>query len=400
MPLTPKSLRLTVIAVSVFLGLVQIVVFSLGVPAAVSGRAGFRKFYVAGYMVRTGEARNLYDDDRNRRLRDELISQDGVTEAFDSPAYEALLFVPLSLMKYRVAYIAFFATNLVLLWLSIHTLRPFLEKLDNVWSWLPAIVFLCFFPVAVSLTQGQDSIILLTLMLFSAVSFYRGRDLTAGVFLGLTLFKSEFALLIALLFLFWRRWRIGAGFLVTGVVVAMISLLLAGVGGLQASAHHVLFSSPPTAVDRRDFGLTGLALPNLHCLFNALNSYISPRILEGATIVCSILLFAWTATRTANFALAILVVLLVNTYGTIYDAVLLVIPIAMVLDARLAVSTGLSRLWSRNIVSVLFVAPSACFLAGLSYCLLSPLMLGLLMPLRFTSADSQQASIGQTLSPQ
>jgi hypothetical protein len=396
MPLTPKNLRLTVIAVSVFLGLVEIIVLSLGVPAAVNGRAAFRNFYIVGYMVRTGQAHNLYDDDRNRRLQEELVSHDGVTEAFYSPAYEALLFVPFSLMKYRAAYIAFFATNLALLWLSIHTLRPFLEKLENVWSWLPAIVFLCFFPVSASLTQGQDSIILLTLMLFSAVSFYRGRDLTAGIFLGLTLFKFELALPIALLFLFWRRWRIGAGFLVTGIAVAMISLLLAGVNGLQACTRHLLSWSPPLAVDRPDFGRTGLALPNLHCLFHALDSHISPAILEGATIVCSILLFAWTATRTVNFALAILVALLVSTHGTIYDAVLLVIPIAMVLDARLAVSTGLSRLWSRNIVSTLFIAPSACFLAGSSYCLLSPLMLGLLMPLRFTTADSQQGSAGQT----
>jgi hypothetical protein len=233
-------------------------------------------------------------------------------------------------------------------------------------------------------------------MLASAVSFYRGRDLTAGIFLGLTLFRIEFALPIALLFLFWRRWRILSGFLVTGIAVVTTSLLLAGVNGLRACTHPWLSGSPASfGLERPDFGLTAFALPNLRCLFHALlGSHISPATLEGTTVVCSALLFAWTATRTANFALAILVALLISSHGTFYDSVLLVIPIAMVLDARLAVSRGLSRLWSRNIASTLFVAPSACFLAGSSYCLLVPLMLGLLMPLRFTSSDSPQGSAG------
>jgi hypothetical protein len=86
--------------------------------------------------------------------------------------------------------------------------------------------------------------------------------------------------------------------------------------------------------------------------------------------------------------LAVLVAALISARGTITDAVLLAIPIVMVLDARLAVTTGTSRIWSRNIACMLFIAPSICFLAGWSYCLLTLLMLALLMPLRFTSSDS------------
>jgi hypothetical protein len=389
MPLTAKRLWSTVVAISSFLFLIQIVALSLGVPAAYNGRADFRRLYTAGYMVRAGQAQNLYDYNSNRQFQNEVVSRDEVTEIFDSPAYETLLFVPFSFLKYRAAYIAFFATNLALLGLSIRILRPFLEKLDEVWRWLPAAVFLCFLPVAMALIQGQDSIVLLTLMVASAVSLYRGRDVSAGVFLGLTLFKFQFAAPIALLFLLWRKWRIAAGFSVTGVAVATISLSLAGLRGVRAFSEALLSWVPqPFAGKALNIGMFSSAMPNLRCLFLALaGSKISLGKAEVAAAGCSILLLAWAATRTPNFALAVLVALLVSTHGTINDAVLLVIPIAMVLDARLTVSTGMSRLWSRNIASMLFVGPSVCFVSRTGYCLLASLMLGLIMPLRFTSAD-------------
>jgi hypothetical protein len=341
-------------------------------------------------MIRTSQAHKLYDYESIERFQNDLVSRGDMTQALDLPAYEALLFVPFSFLEYRAAYIAFFATNLALLGLSIRILRPFLEKLNEVWRWLPAAVFLCFLPVAMALIQGQDSIVLLTLAVASAVSFYRGRDVSAGVFLGVTLFRFQFAAPIALLFLLWRKWRIAAGFSVTGVAVTTISLSLAGMRGVRAFSEALLSWVPqPFAGEALSIGMFSSAMPNLRCLFLALaGSKISLGKAEVAAAGCSILLLAWAATRTPNFALAVLVALLVSTHGTINDAVLLVIPIAMVLDARLTVSTGISRLWSRNIASMLFVGPSVCFLARTDYCLLAPLMLGLLMPLRFTSADA------------
>jgi len=374
--------------VSAALFLTEIIALSPYVLAALNGRAAFRRLYTAGFLIRSGQRCSLNDYSTNRQYPNERISQDDA-EVFDRPIYEALLFVPLSLLTYRTAYVVFFTVNLVLLGFSIRALRPFLEKLENVWEWLPAAVFLCFFPVALALVQGEDSIVLLTLMVASAVSFYRGRDLSAGVLLGLTLFKFEFALPIALLFVLWRRWRIVAGFLVTGAAVMLVSLALGGVAGLRASAHGLFSAFLPLVGVRPNSVGPSPAMPTLRCLFDALaGSHISPGKVYATAAVCSILLLVWAATRKENFALAILVALLGCSHGTIYDAVLLVIPIAMVLDARLAVTTGKSRLWSRNIASLLFVAPAALFLAGSSYCSLALMMLGLLMPLRFTSSYS------------
>src|ERR1700681_3307358 len=247
--MTATRLRLTVVAVSLLLLLVQIFALTVGVPAALDGRAAFRSLYTAGCMVRARQAHKLYDYETNRRFQNDLVRRDDATEVLRAPAYEALLFVPFSFLKYRAAYIAFFATNLVLLGLSIWTLRPFLEKLEEVWRWLPAAVFLCFFPVAAALVQGQDSIVLLLLMLTSAVSFYRGRDTSAGVFLGLALFKIHFAIPVAVLFLLWRRWRMVAGFSVTGVALAAVSWSLAGIDGLRAFTRDLPWSLPSSATE-------------------------------------------------------------------------------------------------------------------------------------------------------
>ena len=391
MSLTAKRLRVTVIAVSSFLFLAQVVVVLLGVSPALNGRAAFGRLYTAGYIVRMHQSDNLSDYATNRRFQNELVNRDNRTEIRDVSTYEALIFAPFSFLNYRAAYIMFFVTNIGLLALSIWTLRPFLEKLEAIWHWLPAAVFVCFLPVTVALIEGQDSILLLSLTLASAVSFYRDRYVRAGVFLGLALLKLQFALPVALLFLLWRRWRFVAGFVTSAIMIATISGLIAGVAGLRVSALKPSLWSGPLKAGKLRPGIA--AAPSLQCLSHSLaGSDIPSKWVDTFAIGCSILLVAWAATRTANFALAVLVATLVGTHGVLSDTVLVVIPLAMVFDARLSVSSGKSRLWSRNIAVLIFVAPLVCFVLGLSYCFLAILMIGLLMPLRFTSADSSKAA--------
>jgi hypothetical protein len=65
--------------------------------------------------------------------------------------------------------------------------------------------------------------------------------------------------------------------------------------------------------------------------------------------------------------------------------VLLILPIAMVMDSRIGAVSG-NQVFARNIVGVLFVAPTMFFLFGWNYCLLALLILALLIPLRSTSS--------------
>ena len=78
-------------------------------PSALHGHADFRQLYAAGYMVRTGHASELYNYRAQQSFQDTLVGNDEPALPFIRPAFQALLFVPFSLLPYRTAYLAFLA---------------------------------------------------------------------------------------------------------------------------------------------------------------------------------------------------------------------------------------------------------------------------------------------------
>ena len=383
MTLPAKYLKAVVISVAAFLLIIQVVVVALNVNAALSGQTDFLSSYAAGQSIRSGNGRALYAVDR----APDKLSPQVAPVLFDRLAYEALLYVPLSFFSYRNAYLIFMAVNLALIAWCVRMLQPYLPRLDQLWHWLPTVVFLCFLPIGLSLIAGRDSILLLTLVLASAVSFYQEHDFRAGVFLGLALFRPEFAILIALLFLLWRRWRIVAGFVAASAVCLAISVALTSLAGLEAYLRSTFTWADQFA--SMSAPLSGTAhstvMPNLWCLPTMVgHRFLSLNSLLAVTAVFAIALIIWTASRPPNFALAILIALLVGYHGTICDTVLLILPVAMVMDSRIGAVSG-NQLLARNIVGVFFVAPALFFLLGWNYCLLALLILALLVPLRSTS---------------
>jgi hypothetical protein len=383
-----KHLKSVVISIAVFLLIIQVAVVALNVTRALNTQTDFLNSYAAGQLIRSGHGRALYAKGGEQIFPNKLASTQVALAPFDRLAYEALLYVPLSLFSYRTAYWIFMALNLAVIPLCIRMLQPYLPRLGQLWHWLPTAVFLCFLPVGLSLIAGHNSILLLALMLASAVSFYQERDFRAGVFLGLTLFRPEFSIPIALLFLVWRRWRAVTGFLATSAVCSAISAAVTGLAGFESYLQNVLrwntqlvtFATSPKGAAR------SAVMPNLWCLADMLgHQFLSSNLLHALTAVLALSLLIWTATRPPNFALALLVVFLISVHGSIFDTVLLLLPIAMVMDSRIGAVSG-NQLLARNIVAVLFVAPALFFLFGWNYCVLALLVLALLIPLRSTSS--------------
>ena len=196
-------------------------------PALRSGTVDYRNLYVAGYIVRSGQAHSIYDLALQNRLQNELVSPAAVPLPFIRPAFEALLFAPFSYLPFRASYFAFFLFNLLLIIVLLVMIRPWLVHIRSLDPALPNLLLL-FMPLIVAILQGQDSILLAVLLAAAVRALRKDAAVISGTLVALGLFKMQMVLPIFLLMLLWRRWRFCAGFAATAAILSAISIALAG----------------------------------------------------------------------------------------------------------------------------------------------------------------------------
>ena len=258
---------------------------------ALRGHSDFRQLYTAGYMVRTGHGGELYSYPAQTRFQDSLVSSDQLALPFIRPAYQALLFVPLSRLGYRSAYLVFLAVNLIILALSIFLLLPRIRNLSAVWRWFPIGIVLGFLPVAAGLVQGQDSILLFVLLVAALSAIERDRELVAGSLVGMALFKMQIVIPLAVLFFLWRRWRFVAGFAVSAGLSSLVSLWVVGFSQTVAYASSVLSVGSGVGTDHFKFPLRVSVMANLRGLIFGLFDNLVPTVwIQALTVILSGLL--------------------------------------------------------------------------------------------------------------
>src|ERR1700730_13801569 len=130
------SYRSFVVAILAYLLIMNIFSCFFSVPIALLGRSDFRHLYTAGYMVRSGYAHQLYDNDVEYELQNKLAGPLNINLPFNHLAYEALFFAPLSFVGFKLAYILYFGINLVLVAACFLMLKPYLLSLRRIWAWL------------------------------------------------------------------------------------------------------------------------------------------------------------------------------------------------------------------------------------------------------------------------
>ena len=116
---TPKRLRLYLWAL-----LILELIICLGFRSSIrAGAIDFRGYYTAGYMLRTGQASQLYDYPTQQRLQNTLVAPAQFTLLFFAPPFAALLFALFSLAPYLWALLLFGLVNLALLALTVRVMR-------------------------------------------------------------------------------------------------------------------------------------------------------------------------------------------------------------------------------------------------------------------------------------
>lgn len=297
--------------------------------SGVAERFDFRSFYAAGYLARTHPSQ-LYDLATQQRTQDALVSPAVNLLAFYHPSYETLIYAPFSLLKYRAAYLAFIALNLLLLLAALFAGRPMLSadaRFLKSWPWMAYFVFL---PLLISVAHGQDSILLLLVCCLVWRQLERHKDLAAGCLLALALFKFQIVLPIALLIAVRRGWRFVAGFAAASAGVALLCL---GIGGREGMASYLrLLFGATSAIDKsglaqQRLSVFPLAMPNLSgflyaCGGRLLHSAFAFDLLVG---FCALVLIAFSARAMRRqddkvaFSIAILCGVLVSYHLYVYD---------------------------------------------------------------------------------
>lgn len=393
---TYKPFIITTIA---YLLIMQVGLYVLLVPKALQGSPDFRHLYTAGYMVRSGYAHQLYDSDVNHQLQTELAGPLKIPFTFDHLAYESLFFAPLSLLRFKTGYILFFGINLTMLAACFFMLRSYMCTLGKIWKWLPPAIFVCFYPVTVALIQGQDSILMLTLLIAGFLSHQRKQSFWAGALVGLTLFKFQFSIPILILCLAWKWWRFAIGFLTSSVAVSALSVWIAGFAGTVVYLRSLLSMSVGLKTGEQEgfYGIHPSLMPNLRGLFSvAAGPYVSHFWVQALTMIFSALLIFVAARSRPSLSLAIVVSVLVSYHGLIHDASLLLAPIALLGAASLERSWRSAR-WTLGLVALILILPTMLMLASGPYWLLALPVLALLAVYTFQENLEIPCTLGQEL---
>jgi Glycosyltransferase family 87 len=346
-----------------FIFFLQLGVFLACTPLTMRGYSDFRQLYTAGWMVRTGHAAELYNLDAQSQFQQALVRRPIPPLPFNHLSYEALLLAPLSLLPFRGAYLASAALNLAFLAFAMRLVTPRIAEIAKTWKRLPLPVILGTVPIAISLVQGQDSILLLTLFAAAWSALDAGDEVKAGVLVALTLFKFQFSIPVFILFLVWRRWRFAGGFALAALLIVAVSLWTTGLNGFLTYMHMLTSMSVglTTAADQSRYQISTWMMPNIRGL---LDLCLPVRAAGIGTALGSLGVLVYAALKRPFFPLAVLVAMLVSYHGLIHDACILQIPIL----AILALQTNPKRTLLANAI---LVSPAVLFPAGQLYCLMT-----------------------------
>jgi len=252
----------------------------------------FSVTYLGARMVHQGQGAKLYYLAEQVKLRSTLYQHPNPL-IYEHPPFEALLLSPLAGLSYRSAYLIWGSIN-AMLWLVLpYVFRRYAAVPEDGPAYL-ALWFI-FAPLGVALYQGQSSIVLLLVYILTFISLKGSRDLLAGVFLGLGLFKFQFVVPFALIFLLRKKWRFLAGFALSATVLGALSLVAVGWQGMTSYVHLLLsIGSNPGNVS---YG-SAVDMPTLHGFVYALLSRIvSVRAISIVVAAISVLLILFTASR-------------------------------------------------------------------------------------------------------
>jgi GT2 family glycosyltransferase len=322
----------------------------------------FFNFYAAAKLYVTNGGNAVYDIAMQRQVELQITGQDPsrfIVLPYFHPPYYTLLIAPLAYLNYRDAYYAMAAINVALAAaLIVILVRTSLEVRGR--GWLVAAAMIAgFFPLFVTVLQGQSDLVVLVPLAGAYAAWARGRHGLAGGLSALALSKPQLLLLIPVLFIARRSWRAVAAFAAVLAGLGVLSAVTFGPGAVMT----YLGSVATWAITGRipNTGQLVYTDPAVYSLRNVLEAVPGGGKIVAFVILLILLAFvalslSWRPDKPRlDFALAIAASLVLSPHQNVHDLALLVIPGFALADLALA---GQLR-WPHAAVAVLFFAYAA-----------------------------------------
>jgi hypothetical protein len=292
----------------------------------------FITYYTAGVIANRYGLENVYDFQLQKAIEEEIvgfeIADSNVMPHNHIPLINPILALLVGAVGERYL-LDMSIWALVLLLVYIPTVRVLLRIRSDLVdaNFVNNLAFLLFFPLFVSLLNGQDTV----LLVLGAVLLLRGvlnrQDWTAGLGLALMIVRPQIALMMALPFIFTHR-RIWWRFCAIALLFVLISIIPLGVSGVKDFLN-IMFNVAVGSRNTAFFNIIGL----LSRAFPDWQSRTIQLIGWGAYVLGVIgLLIAWRQPKEIDarvLGLALVLSLLVSPHLLYHDLTLLMIPLVI-----------------------------------------------------------------------
>jgi hypothetical protein len=305
--------------------------------------ADYAGFYVAGTLLNTAPPERLYDFARQDAIYHAVLPRDQGHLPYLYPPFVALAFRPLAQLPYTWSFAAWLVLSGGLyiggLLLALRAL-PSLPRSDRP---LIVLIALSFEPFVMECwLGGQLSALGFFCMALAWYCQETGRPVAAGAALGCCLYKPTLLVLFLPLLMVGRCWRQLAGFAMTAVVLAGISLAAVGWATCVDYARLLVGFAGTTS------GSEGVVLPAAKYI--DLNSFLrlllgSPSLLSRTLMLVVVMVplgalaAAWWrlgndgGSRRVVWAATLTWTLVANLYVGVYDSILIVLSALLTADA-------------------------------------------------------------------
>jgi hypothetical protein len=209
--------------------------------------ADFIVFFAAGRIAQTDGAAHVYEPLLQQALEQEQVGftlAPGQVLLYNHVPYLIPILQVLISGNYVASFYRWAALLLVLGIAGVILLAGTLRRAG--WRraevWLAAAGMLTFFPLFVSVLNGQDSAFTLLGLCLYLVGILTGRDWLAGIGLALTSIRPQVTVLLVLPYLF-KRQKVFGWFCLAAAVLGAVSLAILGVNGMRGFLELLLVSA-------------------------------------------------------------------------------------------------------------------------------------------------------------